>query len=280
MGNLFSYLRRCPQQRNTAGSIVMLPISSIEPANDTPRRQISDTSLSRLADSIRLHGVVEPLSVARITDENTADPHENQPKYRIISGNRRIKAAKIAGLSEVPCVIVPSLVSSAEAVLLDSLTRADLTMFEEAEALAIMISELSLTQEQAARRLSCSQSAVANKLRLLKLTPAERTTITDAGLTERHARSVLRLRDPDQRSLAIDYIIRRRLNVAQTEEYVDALVGAPGDALPVRSPSVKGTVADVQFFYNSIDRAVELANSAGIPAHVDPADDGLLIRIE
>lgn len=267
MGNLFF---RSRMGKTDAHGVVNLPVTAIATSADTPRRHIDEASLSHLADSIRLHGVIEPLSVAETED--------SPAKYRLISGERRLRAAVIAGLDRVPCVIVPG-ISTAEAIMLDCTTRAGLSIFEEAEALALMIDELSLTQEQAARRLSCSQSAVANKLRLLKFTPDERAAITDGGLTERHARALLRLRDPEQRSLAIDYMVRRRLNVAQAEEYVDALLASPAEVSAKQSQEVKGGAYDVRFFYNSIDRAVELANSAGIRAHADADADGIRIRI-
>ena len=252
-GNLFLSFRNKNQSRKDFANV---QISRISPNPDQPRRVFDQAALIRLADSIREHGVLQPLAV-----------REAANGYILVAGERRLRAATMAGLTNVPCIIISDAAgSSAELAVIENILREDLTMFEEAESFALLIADHGYTQEEVAQRLSCSQSYVANKIRLLKLTPSEREIVIANSLTERHARALLRIKDTDQRALALAYIIRRKLNVAQAEEYVDALLALPQTVEVSRQPREKIAYKDIKLFYNSIDHAIDLIRKAGVDA--------------
>ncbi len=154
-----------------------------------PRKYFEPEAIRQLADSIRQYGVLNPLTVRRTTDG-----------YELIAGERRLRAARAAGLSEVPCLIMSATEEDSSAIaLVENLQRRDLDFFEEAAGYRQLIDRYGLTQEEAAHRVGKTQSAVANKLRLLKLSPETMQMIRDGGLTERHARAILRLPTEEQR---------------------------------------------------------------------------------
>ena len=170
-------------QAQTGGS-VSLPIAQVEPGLNQPRKHFEEEALADLAESIRQHGMIQPLTVRRLASGY----------YQIIAGERRWRAARMAGLKEVPCLV--SAVGEEDAALLaliENIQRRDLNYMEEAAALQKLIAAYGLSQEQVAEKLGRSQSAVANKLRLLKLSPECAQTLLEHGLTERHARALLRL---------------------------------------------------------------------------------------
>ena len=198
----------------------------------------------------------------------------NGGRYRIVAGERRWRAARMAGLDRVPCIIremdVPT---QMEIALVENLQREDLNIFEEAAAIAALINLYGLTQEEVAAKLSASQSYVANKLRLLRFGDAEQKLILEKKLTERHARALLRISDEKERRTALETVIERGLNVAETEEYITRLVDTAKQEKP---PVQKRTamVRDVRIFYNTIDRAVDIMNRAGIDAKTQKRDLG------
>ena len=166
--------------------VQFLPISTISPNPGQPRKYFAQDGLEELAASIQEHGVLQPLSVRRTSTG-----------YELVSGERRLRASKLAGLTEVPCIVVN--VDGQESSLLalvENLQRRDLDFVEEAAALSSLIQTYRLSQEEAARRIGKSQSAVANKLRLLRLPPAALSVLREHGCTERHARALLKLEDP------------------------------------------------------------------------------------
>ena len=220
-----------------------------------PRKSFDDTSLFSLAESIRRYGIMQPLSVREVVAGE---------RYELIAGERRYRAACLIGLTEVPCLISnASGRESAELALIENLQRQDLNMFEEATAIAALIRNHSMTQEEVAARLAVSQSYVANKLRLLRLGESERARILDARLTERHARALLRLSEPEKRHEALDKIIKRHLNVAATEALVEEILSR-GSVLPVSKARLVGVIKDIRLFYNSIDNAIGIIRRSGI----------------
>lgn len=256
----------CPDRLEAAAEqkiIEMLPIGSISPNPAQPRRDFSPEGLSALADSIRNYGIIQPLTVRR--------PETDGEGYELVAGERRLRAAKLAGLEFVPCVVCEiDRERSAVLAIIENLQRAELNMFEEAQSLRSLACEYRMTQEEIARRLSCSQSYVANKMRLLRLSAEEQKEILQNALTERHARAFLRLRDGEERAEAISLCIRGKLNVAATEELVDSLVREREGQLAVEALPEKPKrkrqfiLKDIRLFYNSVDHAVELVRSAGI----------------
>ena len=229
--------------------VLDLPIDALRPNPNQPRIEFDEASLRSLSDSIRRYGILQPLTVRR-TDEG----------YELIAGERRLRAAKIAGLREVPCLLARSSEEeSALLALIENLQRRDLHYLEEAAAIARLIATYGLSQEQAAERLGKSQSAIANKLRLLQLTADQRQFVLDNGLTERHARAVLRLPE-NRRSEALIMIAKRKMNARATDLYIDQLLNeTPGKH---RVSMVK----DVRIFVNTIDHAIRLMTDNGVPA--------------
>ena len=197
--------------------IYQIRADSIRPNRAQPRATFDNNAIIRLADSIRRYGILQPLTVRPAEDDDLYS-------YELIAGERRLRAAKMLGYLTVPCVILSVDEStSAEMAIIENLLREDLNMFEQAYGFKKLIENHSLTQDEVARRMSLSQSAVANKLRLLKLTFEEQKLILETNLTERHARALLRLDDQESRADAIRHIATNKLNVRQTEEYIDCL---------------------------------------------------------
>ena len=220
-----------------------------------PRKIFDDAALFSLAESIRRYGIMQPLSVREVIKDE---------RYELIAGERRFRAACLIGLTEVPCLITNANgKESAELALIENLQRQDLNIFEEAAAIAALIRNHNMTQEDVASRLAVSQSYVANKLRLLRLTETERSRILDAHLTERHARALLRLADYEKRAEALDKIIKRRLNVAASEALVDEILSR-GNPIPVGKARLVGVIKDIRLFYNSIDNAIGIIRRSGI----------------
>ena len=181
------------------GRVVFLPVRSIRPNPAQPRKVFEQTGLQELAASILQHGILQPLSVRRVGTS-----------YELIAGERRLRAAKIAGLEEVPCLLMSmDEGQSGIAALVENLQRRDLDFIEEAEGLSRLMQLGGLSQEQAALRVGKSQSAVANKLRLLRHSPAVLEALRTAGLTERHARALLKLPQEEQKLAAIAVIVER-----------------------------------------------------------------------
>ena len=237
-----------------------IPINTVRPNPQQPRRSFDETALRELADSIRADGILQPLTV-----------RDRGGFYELVAGERRLRAARIAGLREVPCLVAE--VGEEDAALLaliENLQRRDLDYMEEAAAIARLIGRYGLSQQQAADKLGKSQPAIANKLRLLRLAPPVIDCLRQYGLTERHARTLLRLTDPEQQLAAARHMGQRGLNVAQAEQYVDALTAENRTAPPQRRPTY--IIKDVRLFLNSVERGVRLMQSAGVGAEVGRRD--------
>ena len=213
------YFKRMKTAEDEFGSkVVQLKTDDIRPNRAQPRAEFEQNSIIRLADSIRRYGILQPLTV------RVSDP-EDIYGYELIAGERRLRAAKMLGYLTVPCIIMEvDEQVSAELAIIENLLREDLNMFEQAYGFKKLIENHHLTQEEVARRMSLSQSAVANKLRLLKLNYEEQRLILEEELTERHARAILRLENNGKRADAIQYISDNRLNVQATERYVEGLL--------------------------------------------------------
>lgn len=251
-----------------SGRIVFLPVSALSPNPGQPRRDFSPDALEELSDSIREHGILQPLSVRRISGG-----------YELISGERRLRAAQLAGLQEVPCIVVTvDSEGSSLLALVENLQRRDLDFVEEATALATLIQTYGLSQEEAARRIGKSQSAVANKLRLLRLSPEILTLLRAHGCTERHARSLLRLEDPARRLEAAQVIVEQGLTVAQSEQLVEQLLSPP-PLPPKKRPTC--VIRDVRLFLNTVAHGLTVMKTAGVDAACDRQEtaDSILLTI-
>lgn len=229
------------------GRVVFLPAKSIQPNPAQPRVVFDAEGLDELAESIRRHGILQPLSVRR-----------KGGVYELIAGERRLRAASQAGITDIPCIIMNMDDREASlAALVENLQRRDLDFIEEAQGIARLLKEGDLSQEQAARLLGKSQSAVANKLRLLRHSPPVLEKLRQAGLTERHGRALLMLEGEEKKISAIEEIKRRHMSVAQAEQYIASLK-AP-------KPS-QGSRASLGAFLNGINAGIQRIQLSGINA--------------
>lgn len=241
------------------------------------RSQFDTESMNTLADSIRQHGIIEPLIVR----------YENG-LYYLIAGERRLRAAELVGLKSVPCIsIAATQIESTVITIIENLHREDLNMFEEAAAIRSLIELGSMTQEMCAKRLSVSQSYIANKLRLLRLSEDEKEAIVRCQLTERHARALLRISSESERREILSIIIERQMNVAAAEEYIESILCAESRAAEIKTKPDRSEqrhkliIKDLRLFYNSIDHAVDIIKKCGIPVESSrkETDAGTLISI-
>lgn len=251
-------------------------ISEISRNPNQPRRYFDPEAIATLAESIRQYGVLNPLTVRRTAGGG----------YELVAGERRLRAARVAGLTDVPCLLINADGEDSSVIaLVENLQRRDLDFFEEANGFKRLIDQFGLTQEEAARKVGKTQSAVANKLRLLRLSQQNMELIRRNNLTERHARALLRLSEEADRINVTNYIIEHELNVSRTEEYIDEFLKAKEK--PEQLPEQDGgrhvvrLFKDVRFFLNTLNRAVGVMVDAGIGATVQQqeSDDGLTLTI-
>ena len=250
--------------------VLTLRVEDIRPNPHQPRQTFDDEGLRELASSIRRHGILQPLTVRSA----------GGGKWELVAGERRLRAAKLAGLEKVPCIRREADDrESALLALVENLQRRDLHYLEEAAAIAAYIRQTGITQEEAAAQLGRSPSALANKLRLLRLSPACRELLVRNGLTERHARCLLRLEDEEERLAALGHIADKHLNVAQTEQYIEKRLAALQSTAPKRRRTF--ILKDVRLFLNSLDRGLRLVREAGVDARSErqETDDAILLTI-
>ena len=264
-------LRSRPALRR--GGIVYLSTEDICPNPVQPRKLFDDESLEELSRSIKDYGILNPLSV-RIRGS----------RYELVAGERRLRAAKLAGLREVPCILLDVNMEDASLIaLVENLQRRDLDFIEEANGINQLIRMFGMSQEEAARRIGKSQSAVANKLRLLKLPQDVLEGLRENGLSERHGRALLRLPEPEQQREALMYIVDNSLTVAATDAYIDALLSQPEEEQRAEKPEGRRTfvLKDVRVFLNTLSRSIDLMKQGGIAAGVrrEETEDSLILTI-
>lgn len=230
----------------------------IEPAKITPcpyqtRYTYNRENMQQLIDSVKLNGILQPLTATKCDGG-----------YQLISGHRRLFAATILKLEKVPVIVVEKTAEEiAVLCAVENMHREDLNFFEQAAAIKLLIDQLGLTQQQAGERLCISQSAVANKLKLLQFDKAVMDTIIKNGLTERHARALARL-EKEKQPKALEYIIKHSLNVSETDRYIENLL-TPQKAK--RKTVIH--IRDIRIFTNTVNKAVKLMKSAGFAAKVE-----------
>ena len=237
------------ERRKSAGKIYQLPVEAIRPSPFQARTSFNEQELAGLAQSIRENGLLQPISVRRV-----------EGGYELVAGERRLRACKLAKMPTIPAILCDYPDERTAALgLLENLQREDLNPFEQAQGLRDVIVLWDCTQAEAAKRLGMAQPTLANKLRLLQLTADQRQFVLDNGLTERHARAVLRLPE-NRRSEALITIAKRKMNARATDLYIEQLLNeAPGRH---RISMVK----DVRIFVNTIDHAIRLMTDNGVPA--------------
>ena len=229
------------------GRVVFLPPRAIRPNPSQPRKVFDPCALEELSQSIRQHGILQPLSVRRVGNF-----------YELIAGERRLRAAVEAGLPEIPCIILQmDAKESCLAAMIENLQRQDLDYLEEAAGIAAIMEQGELTQEQAARLLGKSQSTLANKLRILKHSQPVLDALRKSGLTERHARALLRLNNEEKKLEAIGEISRQSMSVARAEQYISSLL---------REKEKDPSHPNVGSFLNSLTQTLQRIQKSGIPA--------------
>ena len=229
------------------GRVVFLPARAIRPNPAQPRKIFREEALVELAESIRQHGILQPLSVRRVGTS-----------YELIAGERRWRAAQQAGLTEIPCIVMTmDEKESGMAAMIENLQRQDLDFVEEANGIANLMEKWGMSQEQAARLLGKSQSAVANKLRLLKHSQPVLNALRAHNLTERHARALLKLPTEPEKMAVIAVIARMGLSVARTERYIESLL---------EGKARKEDKVDLGAFLNNLNQTMQKIQLSGIPA--------------
>lgn len=233
--------------------VIEIDIEKIE-ANPYQPRTVFGDDINELAESIKLNGLLQPLTVKAEGE-----------KYVLIAGERRLRALKVLKYTTAPCIILDVTDrNSAVLALVENIQRKDLHFFDEAEALSNLLDFYGMTQEDAAIRLGKTQSTIANKLRLLKLSNDVRNKIRCSGLTERHARALLKLQSENLQLEVIESVCSKRLNVEQTERLVAAIIDRENERESIRRRS--GAFKDIRLFVNTINKAVEMMKAAGINA--------------
>lgn len=250
--------------------IVQLPVGDIDANPNQPRKLFDDERLAELSQSIAEYGVISPLTVRL-----------HYGRYELVSGERRLRAARMAGLKKVPCIILDvDMEESGLLALVENLQRQDLDFLEEARGIENLMRLYGLSQEECARRLGRSQSAVANKLRLLRLPGDVLDSLRENGLTERHGRALLRLPDDAARRAALEHILAEGLNVAQTDRYIDSLL-APAPEKPKSARKRSFILKDVRVFLNTVSHSLDVMKKGGIAAGMrqEETEDELIVTI-
>lgn len=242
--------------------VLEIPTIQIRPNKTQPRKSFDEDDLRLLSQSISTNGILQPLTVRKLS----------ATEYELVAGERRLRAAVLAGLTKVPCVLIKCTdKESAIFALLENIQRADLNMFEEARGISRLIRKFGLTQEDAAIRLGKKQSTIANKMRLLKLSMEEQDWILQAGLSERHARALLRIDDEEVRKEMLSKIVAENLSAKDTEDEVVKLL-CRTTVTTTSTQDKKFIVRDVRIFVNTIAKAVDTMRLSGINAVAKKAE--------
>ena len=233
--------------------IQLLPHENILPNPNQPRVRFDYNELEGLAVSVRTNGMLQPINVRK----------RNDGKYELISGERRLRAARMVGMTKLPCVVMDvSDEQSALFAIIENVQRQNLDFFEEAVAIERLMTEYGLSQEEISKKLGKAQSTLSNKLRLLRLPEELRDKISYAGLTERHARALLSLPDNSTRGRVLDIIIERHLTVSESERLINDVLRRKKAK---KRPQMR-TYKDMRIFINTLNHAVDVIRKAGIEA--------------
>ncbi len=241
-------------------SVRSVDISRIRPNPNQPRTVFEDEALAELAASIKEHGVLQPITVRKIALN----------EYELIAGERRLRASVLAGFDKIPAIVTH--VSDEESsilALIENVQREDLNFFEEARAYRRLMDEYGQSQDNVAQMMGKSQPAIANKLRLLNLSDGMQHKILESGLSERHARALLRCESDAEREKVLQKVIDGGLSVAKTEELIDA----SGKKKPASRQTIKQYIRDIRIFTNTVHQAVNIMKKAGISAEISETND-------
>ena len=240
--------------------VVQIPVNKIEPNRYQPRAIFDEEKILELAQTINTHGMIQPIVVRKLEDET----------YEIIAGERRWRAVQELGWESIPSIIRDLTdTQTASVALIENLQREELTVIEEATAYKQLINMHELTQEALAQRLGKSQSTIANKLRLLNLPEEIQQALLNKQITERHARALIKLKEPEKQVKLLQDIIEESLNVKQTEERVEKM-NKPQEKK--KRPTVKGVNKDIRIAMNTIRQSLSMVSDAGVQVESDEKD--------
>jgi len=259
--------KKYEEKKSDEKKITMIPIDLIRPNPYQPRKKFDNSSLDELCQSIQQYGVIQPINVRKV----------NNTHYELVAGERRLRAAAMAGFKEVPAIIVDvGEDDSAIMALIENLQREDLGYLEEAEGYRNLIKEHGLTQEELAQKIGKSQSTIANKIRILRLSPMVKKILTDNGLTERHARALLKIEDEQIQLKVLQKVCEKGLNVRKTEELVQKALEKycnQGKTEEYKGRVTK-SIKDIRFFVNTIRQAIDTMKRSGVNARAAQIDRG------
>lgn len=239
--------------------VIQLPVNKVEPNRFQPRSIFNDEKIRELAQTINTHGMIQPIVVRKLEGDN----------YEIIVGERRWRAVQTLEWENISAIIRDMTdAETASVALIENLQREELTVIEEATAYARLLELHSLTQEALAQRLGKSQSTIANKLRLLKLPEEVQQALLNKFITERHARALIKLKEPEKQIKILQAILDHDLNVKQTEEKI-ALLGKPKDDQKKKRPRLKGFNKDIRIAMNTIRQSLTMVSDTGVDVESD-----------
>lgn len=253
---VLKFPERRPKKEKT---VYLLPIDKIRSNPYQPRKYFNRNALAELSASIAAYGVLQPIAVRKM----------RSGYYELVMGERRLRAAEMAGLVVIPAMILQvSDIDSAILAFIENIQRQNLSFLEEAEGYRNMMDDYGLTQEELARKLSKSQSAIANKLRILKLEDSVKKILVEQHFTERHARALLKLPDEESRLLVLEQMIQEGLNVKKTEELIaatlDFMSRRPASEKSEQREKICVRTTDFRLFTNTIKQSVEIIRRAGM----------------
>lgn len=259
--------KKVEEKKTDEKKIMMIPIDLIRPNPYQPRRKFDQASLDELCQSIQQYGVIQPINVRKISNTH----------YELVAGERRLRATAMTGKKEIPAIIIDiGEDDSAMMALIENLQREDLGYMEEAEGYRNLIKEHGLTQEELAQKIGKSQSTIANKIRLLRLSPMVKKMLSDNGLTERHARALLKIDDEQLQLKILQKVCDRGLNVRKTEELVQRALDKYNNTAKTAENRGKVTksIKDIRIFVNTVRQAIDTMKKSGVNARAAQIDRG------
>ncbi len=240
-----------------------IPIEAIRPNPYQPRRNFNKRSLEELSQSIRSYGIIQPISVRQITTDT----------YELIAGERRLRASQLAELKEVPALVVDYRdKESAMIALIENLQREDLNFIEEAKGYYNLIGDHRFTQQELAEKIGKSQSTIANKIRLLKLPVDIQKMLVEENLTERHGRALLKLPDDELRRRILDKVVKKGLNVNNTEVLVEDILESLRKEEEIKPKQNIKSLINIRIYLNTIRKAYKAIKEFGINAKYEEID--------
>lgn len=251
-------------------AIMELSIAEIQPNPFQPRLYFDPAQLEELSNSIREYGVLQPV-IVRLVDG----------KYQLVSGERRFRASMLAGKESIPALIRQlSDREVAEMALIENLQREDLNYFEEAEGYARLIQEFQITQEEVAKKMGKSQPTIANKLRLLQISQRVRKEISVDVITERHVRSLLKLKNEEKQLDVLNRIYKNNLNVRQTDDLIEnVLIAEEENIREQKKKKMMKAIKDMKIFVNTIKGTVKTIQDAGMPAEISESENDEYLEV-